>query len=45
MGASVSWQKGTNIKIQRAGPDEPDYRLELLPAANLERYAASLRWR
>jgi hypothetical protein len=35
--ASVSWQRGSNIKIQRAGPDEPGYRVELLPSADLER--------
>jgi hypothetical protein len=37
-----------NIKIQRAGPEIPYDRLELLPAADLERSAAQRRcvtWR
>ena len=37
MSAFASWQKGSNIKIQRAVPDVPDDRHELLLAADLER--------
>ena len=38
MSASASSQKGSNIKIQRAAPDVPDDRYELLLAADLERW-------
>ena len=39
MSAFTSWQKGANIKIQRAELDVPDERYELLLAADLERWA------